>query len=135
MHALLVSADKGCHTSGFLRRQAPCLAEALRCTPGLGSAQRQECDQSGRGSWGGTHLSSLPYSLALLFNLDSIKARSPAEGNAYLPDFTEHALLAWELKPHLEDGLSPGEMEVAPEATDGDSRESRAGKGDSPRTV
>lgn len=69
------------------------------------------------------------------FNLDSIKARSPAEGSAYLPDFTEHVLLAWELKPHLEAGLSQGEMEVTPEATDGASRESQAGKGDSPRTV
>lgn len=85
MQALLVWADKGCHTSGFLRRQAPCLAEALRCTPGLGSAQRQECDQSGLGSWGGTHLFSLPYTLALLFQSGLHQSKVSSRGECISP--------------------------------------------------
>lgn len=56
-------------------------------------------------------------------------------GDAYLPDFTGHVPLVWELKPHLEGMLSPGEMEVTSESTDGSSRESQAGKEDSPRAV
>lgn len=52
-----------------------------------------------------------------------------------ISSWLHRTLLAWELKPHLEDRLSQGEMEVTPEATDGASRESQAGKGDSPRTV
>ena len=53
----------------------------------------------------------------------------------HLRDSTEHVLLAWDLKPHLEGMLCQGEMEETSVATDGASRESQAGKGDSPGMV
>lgn len=74
--------------------------------------------------------------LALFFRFGLHQSKvSSRGGDAYLPDFTGHVPLAWELKPHLEGMLSPGEMEVTSESTDGSSRESQAGKEDSPRAV